>query len=62
LKSWEYRLFAGEGDAVVKNRLYTIRQGQYYLFTGNQIVAVSTKNPGPMGQWAVCIIADKEPL
>jgi len=53
---------AGGGDAVVKSKPYTIRPGQYYLFTGKLTVTVSTKNPGSMGQWSVCIIADREPL
>ncbi|MBG0859729.1 MAG: hypothetical protein IQL11_09515 [Bacteroidales bacterium] len=53
---------AGGGDAVVKGKPYTLRPGQYYLFTGNLTVTVSTKNPGSMGQWSVCIIADREPL
>ncbi len=44
---------AGGGDAVVKGKPYTIRPGQYYLFTGNLTVTVSTKNPGSMGQWSV---------
>ncbi len=53
---------AGGGNAVVKGREYTLRPGQYYLFTGNLKVTISTKNPGSMGQWSVCITADKEPL
>ena len=53
---------AGGGDAVVKGKPYTLRPGQYYLFTGNMTVTISTNNPGSMGQWSVCIIADKEPL
>jgi PKD repeat protein len=53
---------AGGGDAVVKGKPYSLRPGQYYLFTGNLMVTISTKNPGSMGQWSVCIIADKEPL
>jgi hypothetical protein len=53
---------AGGGDAVVKGSPYSIRPGQYYLFTGNLTVTISTNNPGSMGQWSVCIIADKEPL
>jgi len=53
---------AGGGDAVVKGNPFGIRPGQYYLFTGNLTVTVSTKNPGSMGQWSVCIIADREPL
>jgi hypothetical protein len=53
---------AGGGNAVVKGTPYTIRPGQYYLFTGNLTVTISTNNPGSMGQWSVCIIADREPL
>ncbi len=53
---------AGGGDAVVKGTPYSIRPGQYYLFTGNLTVTISTNNPGSMGQWSVCIISDKEPL
>jgi|WetSurSiteA1Bulk_404760.scaffolds.fasta_scaffold01264_4 large repetitive protein len=53
---------AGGGDAVVKGTPYTIRPGQYYLFTGTMTVTISTNNPGSMGQWSVCIIADREPL
>jgi hypothetical protein len=53
---------AGGGDAVVNGAPYSIRPGQYYLFTGNLMVTISTNNPGSMGQWSVCIIADKEPL
>ena len=57
-----FKPIAGGGDAVVKGTPYTIRPGQYYLFTGNLTVTISTNNPGSMGQWSVCIIADKEPL
>jgi hypothetical protein len=53
---------AGGGDAVVKGTPYSIRPGQYYLFTGNLTVTISTNNPGSMGQWSVCITSDKEPL
>jgi hypothetical protein len=53
---------AGGGNAVVKGKEYPMRSGQYYLFTGNLIVMISTKNPGSMGQWSVCITADREPL
>ena len=53
---------AGGGNAVVKGKEYTLRPGQYYLFTGSLTVTISTKNPGSMGQWSVCIIADREPL
>ena len=52
----------GGSDATVSGRPYTIRAGQYYLFTGNITVTVSTKNPGSMGQWSVCIIADRAPV
>jgi hypothetical protein len=52
----------GGGDAVVNGKPYSIKPGQYYLFSGNLTVTVSTKNPGSMGQWSVCIIADKEPV
>ncbi|MEN8229765.1 MAG: hypothetical protein ABFS38_16505 [Bacteroidota bacterium] len=52
----------GGGDVMVKGRPYTIRAGQYYLFTGNLNVTVSTKNPGSMGHWSVCIRSDREPV
>jgi len=52
----------GGGEVTVKGSPYTIRSGQYYLFTGNINVSVSTKNPGSMGQWSVCIRADREPV
>ena len=52
----------GGGDVMVNGSPYTIRSGQYYLFTGNLNVTVSTKNPGSMGQWSVCISADREPV
>jgi len=53
---------AGGGNATVKGNPYNIRPGQYYLFTGNMTVTVSTKNSGSMGHWSVCIITDKEPV
>jgi len=53
---------AGGGDATVAGNPYTIRPGQYYLFTGNLTVSVSSKHPGAMGQWSVCITADKPPV
>jgi hypothetical protein len=53
---------AGGGDAVVNGKPYNLKPGQYYLFEGNMIVTVSTKNPGSMGQWSVCIISDKDPV
>ena len=52
----------GGGDVMVNGSPYAIRSGQYYLFTGNLNVTVSTKNPGSMGQWSVCISADREPV
>ncbi|MEZ5011749.1 MAG: hypothetical protein R2744_09200 [Bacteroidales bacterium] len=53
---------AGGGDAMVNGKPYTIRPGQYYLFTGNLTVTISTKNPGSMGQWSVCITTSKVPV
>ncbi|MEN8230749.1 MAG: hypothetical protein ABFS38_21510 [Bacteroidota bacterium] len=50
------------GNATVNGRPYAIRAGQYYLFTGRLNVTVSTKNPGSMGHWSVCISADKAPV
>ncbi|MFC2116758.1 hypothetical protein ACFLTU_09795, partial [Bacteroidota bacterium] len=52
----------GGGDVMVNGSPYAIQSGQYYLFTGNLNVTVSTKNPGSMGQWSVCISADSEPV
>ena len=52
----------GGGDAMVNGSPYTIRSGQYYLFTGNINVTVSTKNPGSMGHWSVCISANRAPV
>jgi hypothetical protein len=52
----------GGGDAMVNGSSYAIRSGQYYLFTGNLEVTVSTRNPGSMGHWSVCISADSEPV
>ncbi len=53
---------AGGGDAVVNGKPYILKPGQYYLFEGNLTVTVSTKNPGSMGHWSVCINSDKEPV
>ncbi len=53
---------AGGGDAIVNGKPYKLKSGQFYLFTGNLTVTVSTKNPGSMGQWSVCIRADREPV
>jgi hypothetical protein len=52
----------GGGDAMVNGRPYPIKSGQYYLFTGILNVTVSTKNPGSMGQWSVCIGTDRAPV
>jgi hypothetical protein len=52
---------AGGGNATINGKPYTIRAGQYYLFTGNLTVIISTKNPGSMGQWSVCVTANREP-
>jgi hypothetical protein len=52
----------GGGKATVSGKPYTVKPGQYYLFTGNLQVNVSTKNPGSMGQWSVCITADRAPV
>ena len=52
---------AGGGDARVNGSPYQVRSGQYYLFTGNLQVTVSTSNPGNMGHWSVCISSDREP-
>jgi hypothetical protein len=57
-----FKPIAGGGDAVVNGEPYKLRPGQYYLFTGNLTVTVSSKNPGSMGQWSICIISDKEPV
>ena len=53
---------AGGGEATVNGSPYAIKSGQYYLFTGNLQVTVSTKNPGSMGHWSVCISADRNPV
>jgi hypothetical protein len=53
---------AGGGDAIVNGKPFTLRPGQYYLFEGNIRVTVSTKNPGSMGHWSVCIETDKAPV
>jgi len=52
----------GGGDAMVSGQPYAVRSGQYYLFTGNLEVTVSTKNPGSMGHWSVCINASRAPV
>jgi hypothetical protein len=52
----------GGGDAMVNGQPYAVRSGQYYLFTGNLEVSVSTTNPGSMGHWSVCINASRAPV
>ena len=52
----------GGGIAIVNGKPYNIKPGQYYLFTGNLKVNVSTKNPGSMGHWSVSVEANKEPV
>jgi hypothetical protein len=53
---------AGGGDVLVNGRPYSIRSGQYYLFTGDLKVNVSTKNPGSMGHWSVDVQANRVPV
>ncbi|MDT8401309.1 MAG: hypothetical protein RQ743_06420 [Bacteroidales bacterium] len=52
---------AGGGTARVNGKPFKVRSGQYYLFTGNLTVTVSTRNPGSMGHWSVIIKADSAP-
>jgi hypothetical protein len=52
----------GGGNATVNGRPYSVRSGQYYLFSGNVNVDISTKNPGSMGHWSVCITAGSAPI
>lgn len=56
-----FKPIGGGGDAKVDGKSYKLSPGQYYLFTGNLVVTVSTKNPGAMGMWSVCIVASKLP-
>jgi hypothetical protein len=51
----------GGGNAMVNGQPYTIKSGQYYLFTGSMHVTVSTSNPGAMGQWSLIISASRAP-
>ncbi len=57
-----FMTIAGGGNAVVNGKPYSVRPGQYYLFTGKLKVTVSNRNPGSMGHWSVCIDTDKEPV
>lgn len=57
-----FKPIGGGGDALVNGRPYTLKAGQYYLFTGNMTVTVSKRNPGSMGQWSVCISTNKAPV
>ncbi len=52
----------GGGAATVSGKPYAVKSGQYYLFSGNLNVTVSTSNPGAMGHWSVCITASKAPV
>ena len=52
----------GGGNAMVNGRPYSLNPGQYYLFTGNLRVTVSTGNPGSMGHWSVMIEAGRAPV
>ena len=52
----------GGGEALINGKPYTVRSGQHYLFTGKLKVTVSTKNPGSMGQWSVCVESDTPPI
>ena len=56
-----FKAIAGGSNATVNGMPYSISSGKYYLFTGNITVTVSSKNPGSMGHWSVCINADKAP-
>ncbi len=53
---------AGGGMARVNGMPYNLKSGQYYLFTGNLTVTVSSGNSGSMGQWSVCIESDRVPV
>ncbi len=57
-----FKPIAGGGDAIVNGKPYSLRPGQYYLFTGRMTLSVSTKNPGSMGHWSVCIETDRAPV
>jgi hypothetical protein len=52
---------AGGGNAIVGGKVYPLKSGQYYLFTGNLRVKVITSHPGAMGQWWVCVESDRSP-
>ena len=52
---------AGGGDVFVNGNEYSIKNGNYYLFEGNISVDISTKHPGSMGHWQICIDADSAP-
>jgi large repetitive protein len=53
---------AGGGDVTVAGKPFKVDNGRYYLFTGNLNVDVSSKHPGSMGQWQICLEADKNPV
>ena len=51
----------GGGTATVNGKSYPLKPGQYYLFTGNLKVTVTSRNPGSLGQWWVCAESNREP-
>jgi hypothetical protein len=57
-----FKPIAGGGDAIVNGSPYQLQNGQYYLFTGNLNVNVSSNHPGSMGHWSICITADNVPV
>ncbi|MBN2683077.1 MAG: hypothetical protein JXR58_11255, partial [Bacteroidales bacterium] len=56
-----FKPIAGGGKATVAGKPYELENGKYYLFTGNLKVTVSRSNSGSVGQWSICIEADKNP-
>jgi hypothetical protein len=57
-----FKPIAGGGDAVVNGSTYPVQNGNYYLFTGNLTVDVSTSHPGSMGHWSICIQSNTAPV
>lgn len=53
---------AGGGNAIVGGKVYNLKSGQYYLFTGRLKVTVSSNQSGSMGQWWVCVESDSAPV
>ena len=56
-----FKPIAGGGNATVSGNPYTLQNGQYYLFTGNITVDVSSSHPGSMGHWEVCLSSNTAP-